>query len=569
MLLFDIAIFLVVLGVLVFFHEMGHFLAAKACGIYCDRFSLGMPPRVWGFRWGDTDYCIGALPIGGYVKMAGQEDAPKSVEEREKEYGHVPPDRWFNNKPVWQRIIVIVAGPLMNLVLGCLLYGLVATVGAEVPEGEVDNRIGEVLPDSPAAMAPLYRVLPGQYEVDYASVPPDAVGWQTGDRILSINRDRVRSVVYDVRFDAMLGAGKVLEVEIERVASDGSVTRYLSPVQPKELGGEPYAKFGVGPFQTALVDDVIEDTPARAAGLRSGDVIVRANGNWVDAPTLSQMVEKLNADERLEIEVVRAGQTLKFELQPKRVGRFREVIFQPTLATRDDKELAAQPVVASITDKLKEATGLQRKDVILEVNGRPATVAELRAAEQQRVGEKVTLKIRRPAILFGLLQRADVKTVHLEATPVGQIGVQWGLKKVFHQVPLQDAAPEAFQSGYNALELTVKSLAMLVTGTVKPKELGGPLMIYSATTGAAKMGLSYLMKLTAFISVNLCVFNLLPLPVLDGGLLVLLIIEGIRRKPMDVRILERIQQIGLVFIIGLILFVTYNDLFRMVSNVLP
>ncbi|MFM1918892.1 MAG: hypothetical protein RLZZ303_526, partial [Candidatus Hydrogenedentota bacterium] len=105
-------VFILVLSLLVFVHELGHFLAAKACNIYCDRFSIGMPPRLFGFKWGETDYCIGALPFGGFVKMAGQEDAPLSDEEREATYGHVPSDRWFNNKPVYQRIIVLVAGPL-------------------------------------------------------------------------------------------------------------------------------------------------------------------------------------------------------------------------------------------------------------------------------------------------------------------------------------------------------------------------------------------------------------------------------------------------------------------------
>ena len=128
--LIDILIFILVLGVLIFVHELGHFLAAKACNIYVDRFSLGMPPRAFGVKIGETDYCIGALPLGGYVKMAGQEDAPLSDEERDSTYGHVPEHRWFNKKPVWQRCIVIVAGPLMNFVLAIVLYGVVAAVGA-------------------------------------------------------------------------------------------------------------------------------------------------------------------------------------------------------------------------------------------------------------------------------------------------------------------------------------------------------------------------------------------------------------------------------------------------------
>ncbi|MBN2311055.1 MAG: site-2 protease family protein, partial [Candidatus Hydrogenedentes bacterium] len=155
----DVLVFCVVLAELVFFHELGHFLAAKACGVYCDRFSVGMPPRLFGIRIGETDYCIGALPIGGYVKMAGQEDVPKTEEERQEEFGHVPPERWLINRPKWQRALVFAAGPIMNLVLGVILYGIVAAVGAEVPVSKVDNRIGMIEPGSPAENAPLYQIV--------------------------------------------------------------------------------------------------------------------------------------------------------------------------------------------------------------------------------------------------------------------------------------------------------------------------------------------------------------------------------------------------------------------------
>ncbi|MBM3289038.1 MAG: site-2 protease family protein, partial [Candidatus Hydrogenedentes bacterium] len=146
---YDIAVFILVLGELVFFHELGHFLAAKACGIYCERFSLGMPPRLFGFKFGETDYCVGLLPIGGYVKMAGQEDVPLSEEERKEQYGTIPPHRWYTNKPVWQRVIVIFAGPFMNFVLAVVLFAILVGFGANMLESKHDRRIGPVEPNSP------------------------------------------------------------------------------------------------------------------------------------------------------------------------------------------------------------------------------------------------------------------------------------------------------------------------------------------------------------------------------------------------------------------------------------
>ena len=129
--------------------------------------------------------------------------------------------------------------------------------------------------------------------------------------------------------------------------------------------------------------------------------------------------------------------------------------------------------------------------------------------------------------------------------------------------------PEAFSLTYQALERTMRTITLLVTGNLSPKELGGPVLIYQVTTQAARAGYSWLLNITAFISVNLCVFNLLPLPVLDGSLLVYIVLEGIRRKPIDIRALERIQQAGVVLIIGLLLYVTFNDISRVLTNLVP
>lgn len=561
--LFEILIFIVVLGVLIFFHEMGHFIAAKACGIYCDRFSLGMPPRLFGIRLGETDYCIGALPVGGYVRMAGQEDAPLSDEEREKEYGHVPPERWFSNRPVWQRIIVLAAGPLMNLVLGVSLYGIVAAVGADVPEMKVDSRIGHVSPDAPAARASLYRVESGEDQTDY-SREPDAYGWRTGDRILSINNRKIDNIG-DVAVDAVLGAGRVLDVRIARSEPDGRVLEYLSPVEPKVPEGGEHARFGIEPFQTALVGGILEGQPA-AGVLEPGDVIVRANGKPIDAVTFGRMVEAIPAGESIAVDVLRDGVEFRASISPARVGRFKGIVFQPPLYGGSASDDDALPVVAGISPEVAEASGLQPRDIIVEIDGRPATVALLRAVERANPGKQIAFGVRRPARAFGLIQEEERLTASVETVEVGVIGVTWAEKRVFHRVPPIQVVPEAFRLGYNALARTVQTVAMLVTGTVRVKDVGGPLLIFQVTTAAARQGLSWLLEMTAFISVNLCVLNLLPLPVLDGGLITLSLLEAVRGKPIEPKTAERIQKVGLVLIISLMLLVTYNDILRMITG---
>ena len=157
----------------------------------------------------------------------------------------------------------------------------------------------------------------------------------------------------------------------------------------------------------------------------------------------------------------------------------------------------------------------------------------------------------------------------MSVTPVGAMGVVWDTKMVFHRAKFLEIVPEALTQSRLALERTLRVMALLFSGGLSPKDLGGPLMIGQVVTGAAHLGMSWLLEMTAFISINLCVFNLLPLPVLDGGHLAFLTLEGIRRKPLSVRVMETIQKFGLVFIILLVLFVTYNDIARWVSSIVP
>ena len=565
----NILIFLVVLGVLVFFHELGHFLAAKACGIYCDRFSLGMPPRIFGLRIGETDYCIGLLPIGGYVKMAGQEDVPQSEEERQEEYGNVPPDRWFSNKPVWQRAIVIVAGPLMNLVLAVLLYAILLIEGTEVSETKFDSRVGYVEPKSAAATAPLYRI--AEDGSTDQSAEPDAVGWETGDRILSVAGEEVENIVPDVMMAAILHADEKVEVKLERAASDGSTTHYLSPVTPKKMDGEELPRFGIAPYMTGLVDEVLDGFPARAAGLKKGDVILRANGMPVDSQTFSRLVSDLTDHDTINIEVEREGTTLELALHPRVVGRIEGAVFDPPLHEADPEKQQALPKVVAAEGPDPEAPDkpcLLRRDVVTEINGQPATTAALRDTTLNHPGETVTLTVQRPPLLFGLVRPASEETIPVRLKPVGQVGVSWQEKTIFYRPPLVRVLPESIQRAGETVSLTLQILRKLLTFGLSPKNLGGPIQIFETTTQAAHLGRMWLFETIGLISINLCIFNLLPLPVLDGGQIVFLIIEKIQRRPVSQRVAIVVQQIGLVLIIGLMLFVTYNDLMRALNRML-
>jgi regulator of sigma E protease len=565
--IFNIGIFILVLSWLVFFHELGHFLAAKACGIYCDRFSLGMPPRIFGMRLGETDYCIGALPIGGYVKMAGQEDVPMTEEEREKEFGDVPPERWYSTKPVWQRVIVIAAGPLMNVVLAVFMYGVVAAIQHEVPLYEVDSRIGQIEEGSPTLEAPMYAIVSEGAQVD-RSKEPDTVGWRTGDRVISVDGAPIKNIIPDLAAQAALAGGEELAVVLERTASDGTSTRYKSYVTPKIMSeGERLARLGVAPFFAIKVNGVIEGSPAEEAGLKKGDEILRADGVPVDRYTLILTLADFEDDQSVELEVENQSGTRTVTMPTRAMGRFPDyLIYVPE---DDGEEDEARPVVVGISPEQEEATGLKPKDIITEINGEPVTFAKLQELEHGKPGAVLAAKVLRPAIWHGLLRNESTFETDLKLDRVGSIGIEMVDKTVVAEVPPSQIVPEAIHSTQKAIGVTFKTLTSLVSGAVSPRELGGPVMIGQITSQAARRGIPWLVEMTAFISINLAIFNLLPLPVLDGGHLVFLAIEGIRRKPMSTRVMEWVQQAGLVFIIMLMLFVTFNDVHRWIANIIP
>lgn len=560
----NIIIFLLVLSFLVAFHELGHFLAAKACNIYVDRFSIGMPPRVIGFKWGETDYCIGALPIGGFVKMAGQEDAPLSEEEREKEYGGIPPERWFNNKPVWQRFIVILAGPVANLILAVLLYGLLAGMGKEVAESELSARIGFVEEDSPAATAPLFVISAPGERPDYTGTP-DKTGFLPGDLIKTMNGEAVDTIETFIIKAVLGGADRSHVIEIERPLLDGSQQLLSCQLTPVILDGEERPRFGIRPFSPVLVGEVIEGTPAAAAGLQKDDIIVRANGNYMSAEAFIYLVQDLPEGEAVDLQVSREGSEIPMTIVPHTTGRFRSFLLGPN----GEGEDGGQAVVARVEAEFRKESGLQRKDVITEIDGNPVSYKEASDLILNNPGKTFSVTVARPSILLGLAQRASKEQFTLTVDAVRTIGISMTEKFVHHKVPPGEIIPEAFRQSWNAFTTTVQTVKALALRDVSPKDLGGPVMIYQMTTHFAQRGFGWLLGIMAFISVNLAVFNLLPLPVLDGGLLVINGIEGIRRKPLNPIILEKFQMVGLVFIIGLMLFVTWNDVGRAVRDMLP
>jgi len=423
----------VVLGIMILVHELGHFAAAKWFGVRVDVFSIGFGKRLTGFRRGDTDYRISALPLGGYVKMAGE----NPLESRSG-----APDE-FMSHPRWQRFVIAIAGPAMNIILAVALLTGVFMVHYEHPVFlEQPAVIGWVIENSPAAKA----------------------GIEQGDRIVRIDGEQ-NPTWEDVMLKVIVSTRQPIDVAIQR----GSQI-LEKQVQPQPDGNEQYASVGWVPDQPITVTELEPDMPAAKAGLKLGDDIVAING----APmrSLFDVIRYLqhNGSKPVDVTAVRGGQQL---------------------------HLTMTPVQTELGNQKSYRLGFRSEPV--RVDKLPFAVALNRSLEENK---KYSLLI--------------VDLVH-----------------------------------------------KMLERKVSIKQMEGPIGIARASGDAARQpGWTPLLSLMAMISLNLGIFNLLPIPILDGGIILLLVIEGIMRRDISIRIKERIYQTAFVFLILFFAVVIYNDLMK-------
>ena len=446
--------FLVVLGVLIFVHEAGHFMAAKWAGIYVHRFSLGLgsPIRWLTFQRGETEYSVSWLPLGGYVKMASrEEEATSAALEGPGSDAPVPPDRVFEAKPVWKRMIVILAGVTMNFLFAYLVYaGLAIRNGRQVLE---ETRVGAVVDSLIPAGAEALRSL------------------RPGDRIASIAGMPVTSW-NDVMGQLQNAPGDVIPMTLD----DGR-TLELS-VHSDALRERLYVSQAIQPWRPAVVDSVGPNTAASRAGLQPGDSLLALDGQpitqWQDFQNLVQQRPK----QPVTMLVARGGQQVEL---------------------RTTTDTAVVPAGGDST----------RTIGFLGIGGR----LDVRT-EEYSLGQ---------ALAAGWRQTAESST------------------QIFR---------------------TVRGL---FSGRVAGRELGGPILIGQLAGQATRLGIDALLGFMALISVNLAILNLLPIPVLDGGQFLFLLAEGVLRRPLSLKLRERLTAVGLVLILLLMVFAFSNDIRRVIE----
>ena len=452
-----LAAFVFVLGVLIFVHELGHFLAAKAVGIGVPRFSIGFgPPTPIQFRRGETEYRVSWIPLGGYVKMASKEEqeAMGALEggELEEEY---PPDKLFENKSLGARILVISAGVAMNAIFAWVVYfGLSLAYGrAEDPTTRIAGFDEELLP---AAAQELARL---PYGTQITRV--------NGDTAASLNA--IREAILDVRTDQL------------RFEFAGGLDPVVVRVPGTDAAGRVGLHDALVPLHEARLSMVALGKPAAAAGMEPGDLVVRANGDTIR--TWYEMVAVIEPA---------AGDTIVLTVQRA------DSLF----------ELAVVPELESVRDPV---TGESR--------------------EVGRIG----------------IAGPRVESIRVEFSFAGAV------------------AEGARLTWYDASRV-LYTLWGMVTAKISPRELGGPIYIGQVSGQIAQAGFLPLLFFMAFLSVNLAVLNLLPIPVLDGGHLIFLFIEGIRGQPLSLNTRLRLTQVGLFVLLAIMVFALTNDLFRVIGR---
>ncbi len=451
--LFTIVSLLIVLGVLVFIHEAGHFIAAKVAGIHVHRFSLGIGSPI---RWltivrGETEYSISWLPLGGYVKMASrEEDSATSALEGQASAKAVAPDRVFEAKPVWVRMIVILAGVTMNALFAWFIFSalLYRNGKAVTPVTVVGMVVEDGLPDEASALR---------------SIVP-------GDRIVGINDQNVSSWD-DIQRLIQRSIGDSVTLAIE-----GKLPVVL-PIHHDALEGRLRAAQALQPFLVPVIGQLTADGPAARAGIALGDTIVAIDS--VPTPQWYQVIEGIapHPSDTLRIEVGRSS------------GR-TTLVMVPTESTTDTLDDGGPRGMVGIG--VENPT---RRD--------PVTLAQ--------------------AIGGGASTTLDWST---------QI---------------------------------VRSVRGMLFGRVSRREVGGPILIGQLAAQTARAGLEPFLAFMAVISVNLAVLNLLPIPILDGGQFLFLLGEAVLRRPLSLKLRERLTMVGLVLILGLMVLAFSNDIMRVLG----
>jgi len=439
---FKIFAFLVGLAVLIFVHELGHFLAARKCGVIVEKFSIGFGKKLFGFTSRGTEFIVAAIPLGGYVKMKGEELGEETSEEGS-----------FSAAPPQHRLLIAFAGPAFNILFALAIYVFVYMIGVET----IGPVIGTVKENSPALEA----------------------GLQTGDKIISVNNNPIR-FWSQLQKKVYHSPGEKLDFQIERL-NKGIINLEIIPTteEIKNLFGdtEQVGLIGITPLANTITY-IKKESAAEKAGLQLNDRIIAVQNinifGWSDLRPAA---------------VDKPGELLTFKIQ------------------RNDTE-----ILIPLTPTPKTIKGPDGNDL-----------------------------------------------------KIGEIGIGMSGLMVLEQYGLIGSVSRAIKETWEMTSLIAISVQKMLFGSIPADQIGGPILIFQIYGEQAEQGFNEFIRLTALLSINLGLINLLPIPILDGGHILFFLIEIIKGRPVTEKNRELAQQVGFFMLISLMVFAFYNDIARVIN----
>jgi regulator of sigma E protease len=541
----NIVPFVILLGILIFVHELGHFLVARACGVRVEVFSLGFGKKLLSYKRGDTVYCVSLFPLGGYVKMFGEQgsDQIKSEEDKLVSYSYKTP---------WQRIAIVLAGPLMNFFFAVLVFGGIAHFGEQTRAAV----IADVAKSSPA----------------------EQMGFAAGDKILTVNSVPVKSYE-DFQKNINKFKGSTVSALVQDVqGNQKTLSLNVSIVDNPNifsLDSKLGQIEGVLPYAKSATIAVLADSPAYKIGFRTGDEITEVNSqkiirlNQLDSVFLnaaSDLVVKLERPVKESNSEKPIKTTLSLTIPAaslKNVKRLETFGFDNTELYLD-QVVKDSPAALADLNKFDKMVSINSKPIkkwedisetIKSFDGKDAMTFVINRDGAELI-KKITPKVTELTNAFGGIdKRFTVGITPLLAFAEPEI-------IVVKSDSIFASTEKGFSHTIDISIMTVMSFVKLFQGQVSVKNVGGMVSIGKAAKDSFEMGAQAFFMTMGILSVSLFILNLLPIPVLDGGHLVFYTIELIKGSPLSMRKMEIAQQVGFVLLLGLMILAQFNDIVR-------